>query len=76
MSRGAIEQLLYSLDASFEGSHHSLLANLATVPAGDWERQPPGRSTISARCWRAGTAGHGSRSRESTAAGGMMSGRG
>lgn len=44
MARDAIEQVLYSLDAAFEGGHHSLLANLATVPAADWTRAPEGGS--------------------------------
>jgi uncharacterized damage-inducible protein DinB len=43
MTRSAVEQLLYLLDAAFDGEDwHSLLGNLGAVAAEEWTWTPPG----------------------------------
>lgn len=42
MSRAGVEQLLYLLDEAFEGTGHSLLANLHSVRDDDWFWLPLG----------------------------------
>lgn len=41
-ARAAVEQLVWLLDQAFDGSEHSLLANVANVSDRDWARVPDG----------------------------------